>query len=147
MVVGRTETTDKGSVRAWGTNSQTNCRYCGQGLPMSLSLRLRAERKQIAEQMRGLLTSTSPNAAEQWRKLDTVQEELDKQIKSIEQDGIERDLLNTRDIQRPGLGEDDPNRTLTRAEEIRSTREYRKQFASWLGGGEKSQEMRDLESI
>jgi HK97 family phage major capsid protein len=114
---------------------------------MSLSLRLRAERKQIAEQMRGLLTSTSPNAAEQWRKLDTVQEELDKQIKSIEQDGIERDLLNTRDIQRPGLGEDDPNRTLTRAEEIRSTREYRKQFASWLGGGEKSQEMRDLESI
>ena len=59
---------------------------------MSLSLRLRAERKAISEQMRGLLTSTSPNAAEQWRKLDTAQEELRTKIESIEQDGIERDL-------------------------------------------------------
>src|ERR1700733_3970647 len=100
---------------------------------MSLSLRLRAERKAISEQMRGLLNSTSPNAAEQWQKLDAAQEQLRVRIASVEQDGIERDLSNhnsNRLRELPNIGDEEP-RQLSRTEEIRSTSSYKRDFDSW----------------
>jgi HK97 family phage major capsid protein len=115
---------------------------------MSLSLRLRAERKAISEQMRGLITSTSPNAAEQWRKLDEAQEQLRVRIASVEQDGIERDLSNHSNRLRelPNIGDEEP-RQLSRTEEIRSTSSYKRDFDSWLRTGELSTQMRELRAI
>ena len=115
---------------------------------MSLSLRLRAERKQIAETMRSLLNSTSPNAAEQWHKLDEAQEELRKKIEAIETDGIERDLSTTKiDRQRPNpnSGYED-QRSLTPQEEVRSSLEYRKAFETFIRTGKESYETRALSS-
>lgn len=117
---------------------------------MSLSLRLRAERKAISEQMRSLLTSTSPNAAEQWRTLDTAQEALRVRIEGIEQDGIERDLSDNRNnFQRPniqGNGFDDEQRTLSAIDQHRSTPEYRKAFLHLCRTGKESYETRALSS-
>jgi HK97 family phage major capsid protein len=122
---------------------------------MSLSLRLRAERKQISEQMRGLLNSTSPNAAEQWRTLDAAQSALEVRINSIEQDAIERDLSNNlrdrdrvQDPQRPPIGNeyDGMERTLNASDQARSTPEYRKAFASLIRSGKESYETRALSS-
>jgi HK97 family phage major capsid protein len=113
---------------------------------MSLSLRLRAERKAISEQMRTLLTSTSPNAAEQWRTLDNAQEALRVRIASVEQDSIERDLLNNRsnlDLQRPNIGNED-HRELSAIQQARSTVSYKRDFEKWLHTGERSAEMRAL---
>ncbi len=115
---------------------------------MSLSLRLRAERKAISEQMRGLLTSTSPNAAEQWRKLDEAQEELRVKISSVEQDGIERDM--SRDNKRlrdlPNIGNENATGELSQLDEHRSSPEYRKAFLHLCRTGKESYETRALSS-
>jgi hypothetical protein len=88
---------------------------------MSVSARLRLERKAISEQMRTLLTSTSPNAAEQWRTLDAAQSALEVRINSIELDGVERDLSNNSN--RPPIGNeyDGMERTLNASDQARST--------------------------
>jgi HK97 family phage major capsid protein len=97
--------------------------------------------------MRGLLNSTSPNAAEQWRILDTAQEELRVKIASVEQDGIERDLSNNSNDRRrfelPNVGDHEAH-TLTPNQQTRSTPQYRRDFENWLHTGEKSSEMRAI---
>lgn len=111
---------------------------------MSLSLRLRAERKAISEQMRTLLGSTSTGAAEQWRTLDAAQEALRVRIETVEQDGIERDLSNNNhNRELPNIGHED-TRELTRSQQIRSTPQYKRDFDHWLRTGEKSAEMRAI---
>jgi HK97 family phage major capsid protein len=116
---------------------------------MSLAIRLRAERKQISEQMRNLLTSTSPNAAEQWRALDTAQEAMRVRIEAIEQDGIEKDLstANRSSFQLPNVGSGyEDQRTLSPQDEARSTLEYKKAFLTLARTGKETFETRALSS-
>jgi HK97 family phage major capsid protein len=93
--------------------------------------------------MRGLLNSTSPNAAEQWAKLDQAQESLRVRIASVEQDGIERDLSNSdnrNSRQLPNVG----NEERTPHQEARSTQSYKAEFNNWLRSGERGPEMRAI---
>ena len=103
-----------------------------------LSLRLRAERKQISEKMRELLTSTSPNAVEQWKQLDAAQEELRKKIEAVEQDGIESSLsggYDRRGAQLPNIGGERETAGKTNRSYLASP-EYRKAFNNFLASGD-----------
>jgi HK97 family phage major capsid protein len=104
---------------------------------MSLSIRLRQERKQLSEQMRTLLTSTSPSAAEQWRTLDRAQEELRKKIEAIEQDGIERDVTseNRSRAQLPAIAGME-HETSTRDRGVLASAEYNSAFKTYLSTGD-----------
>jgi HK97 family phage major capsid protein len=115
---------------------------------MSLSLRLRAERKTISEQMRTLLTSTSPTAAEQWKKLDAAQEALRVRIENTELDSIESSVTSESRsrAQLPMIGGHESENTLSPQDEVRATSEYRKAFLHLCRTGKESYETRALSS-
>jgi HK97 family phage major capsid protein len=121
---------------------------------MSLSLRLRQDRHALVQEMRTVCDSKNPSDAARWKELDVKQEALRAQIQDAETNNLETEMSTVRNADRPNVDTRDSatlfgNGTpaLTRSQEIRSTAAYRKQFGAWVAGGDKSPEMRDLETI
>src|SRR5258706_6465770 len=111
------------------------------------ALQLRKQRRELSERMSACLSSTSPSALAEWRALDVQQDKLGQEIQRIEQDILERAesaANGNHRFERPKVGDEYAERTVSPAEQVRSTDQYRRDFFTWVRTGRESAEMRAL---